>query len=145
VTQFQCFIKYILVRACEVKATQFIVWSFKLSIKLVWWGVESNWVHSARRPPMAYCASPWWLWWSRNLWNDWQGKPKYSEKTCPSAALSTTIPTCCPDANPGRRGGKPATNRLNYGKADFKLSKKNFQSALYSSLSKVINKELMTS
>jgi hypothetical protein len=29
------------------------------------------------------------------------GKPKYSEKTCPSAALSTTNPTCCPDANPG--------------------------------------------
>jgi hypothetical protein len=28
--------------------------------------------------------------WS-NWWNeDWQGKPKYSEKTCPSATLSTT-------------------------------------------------------
>jgi hypothetical protein len=26
-------------------------------------------------------------------------------------------PTCCPDANPGRRGGKPATNRLSYGTA----------------------------
>jgi hypothetical protein len=26
------------------------------------------------------------------------------EKTCPSAALSTTNTTCCPDANPGRRG-----------------------------------------
>jgi hypothetical protein len=24
---------------------------------------------------------------------DWQGKPKYSEKTCPSATLSTTNPT----------------------------------------------------
>jgi hypothetical protein len=33
-----------------------------------------------------------WLW--RNLWNeDWQGKPKYSEKTCPSATSSTTNPT----------------------------------------------------
>jgi hypothetical protein len=31
--------------------------------------------------------------------------------------LSTTNPTCCPDANPGRRGGKPATNRLSYGTA----------------------------
>jgi hypothetical protein len=31
--------------------------------------------------------------------------------------LSTTHPTCCPDANPGRRGGKPATNRLSYGTA----------------------------
>jgi hypothetical protein len=44
-------------------------------------------------------------------WNDWQGKPKYSEKTCPSATLSTTNPTCCPYAKPGRRGGKPASNR----------------------------------
>jgi hypothetical protein len=25
--------------------------------------------------------------------------------------LSTTNPTCCPYANPGRRGGKPASNR----------------------------------
>jgi hypothetical protein len=40
-----------------------------------------------------------------------------SEKSCPSAALSTTNPTCCPDANPGRRGGKPATNRLSYATA----------------------------
>jgi hypothetical protein len=25
--------------------------------------------------------------------NEWQGKPKYSEETCPSAALSTADPT----------------------------------------------------
>jgi hypothetical protein len=51
----------------------------------------------------------WWLW--RNWRNkNWQGKPKYSEKTCPSTALSTTNPTCLdPVLNPGRRGGKPAT------------------------------------
>jgi hypothetical protein len=31
----------------------------------------------------------WWMWSSR--WNEnWQGKRKYSEKTCPSATLSTT-------------------------------------------------------
>jgi hypothetical protein len=53
----------------------------------------------------------------KNWWNEWQGKPKYSEKTCPSAALSTTDPTCCPEAKPGRSGGKPATNRLSYGTA----------------------------
>jgi hypothetical protein len=54
----------------------------------------------------------WWMWSSR--WNEnWQGKPKYSEKTCFSAALSTTNPSW-PDLglNPGRRGGKPAINRL---------------------------------
>jgi hypothetical protein len=38
-------------------------------------------------------------------------------ETCPSAALSTTKPTCCPDAKPDRRGRKPATNRLSYGTA----------------------------
>jgi hypothetical protein len=51
------------------------------------------------------------------------GEPKYSEKTCPSAAFSTTNPTCCPDANPGRRGGKPATNRLSYGTATLEEKK----------------------
>jgi hypothetical protein len=46
------------------------------------------------------------------------GEPKYSEKTCPSTTLSTTNPTW-PDSgsNPGRRGGKPATNHLSYGTA----------------------------
>jgi hypothetical protein len=43
-----------------------------------------------------------------------QGKRKDWEKACPSAALSTTNPTCCPYAIPGRRGGKPAFNRLSY-------------------------------
>jgi hypothetical protein len=55
-------------------------------------GVESNWVHSALRPPMAYCASPGRLWWWRNWWNDWQGKPQYSEKTCPSALCPPQTP-----------------------------------------------------
>jgi hypothetical protein len=59
----------------------------------------------------------WWVWSSR--WNDnLQGKPMYSEKTCPSATLSSTNPTWPdPGSNPGRRGGKPATNRLSYGTA----------------------------
>jgi hypothetical protein len=58
-----------------------------------------------------------WLW--SNWWNeDWQGKPKYSEQTCPSATLSTTNPTWPdPGSNPGRRDGKPATTRLSYGAA----------------------------
>jgi hypothetical protein len=58
-----------------------------------------------------------WTWSSR--WNgNWQGKPKYSEKTCPSATLTTTNPTW-PDlgSNPSRRGGKPATNHLSSGTA----------------------------
>jgi hypothetical protein len=59
-----------------------------------------------------------WLLWS-DRWNEnWKEKPKYSEKTCPSATLSTTNPTLPdPGSNPGRRSGKPATNRLSYGTA----------------------------
>jgi hypothetical protein len=46
-------------------------------------------------------------WWNE----DWQGKPKYSEKTCPSPTLSTTNPTWPdPGSNPGRRGGKGAVS-----------------------------------
>jgi hypothetical protein len=60
---------------------------------------------------MAYRVSPGWLWWWRNRWNDWQGKPKYSGENLPIAVLSTTNPTCCPYANPGRRWGKPAELR----------------------------------
>jgi hypothetical protein len=52
----------------------------------------------------------------------WLIGPKYSEKTCPSAALSTTKPTYCPDSNPGRRGGKSATNRLSYGTAFIRVT-----------------------
>jgi hypothetical protein len=52
-----------------------------------------------------------WLW--RNWWNkDWQEKPKYLEKTCPSVTLPTTNPTWLdPGLNPGRRSRKPATNQ----------------------------------
>jgi hypothetical protein len=59
----------------------------------------------------------WWLW--RSRWSEnWQEKPKYSENTCPSVTSSTTNPTWSDvDLNPGRRGGKPATNRLSYGAA----------------------------
>jgi hypothetical protein len=50
------------------------------------------------------CTCPGWrIWWNE----DWQGKPKYSEKTRPSATLSTTNPTWLdPGSNPGRRSGK---------------------------------------
>jgi hypothetical protein len=43
--------------------------------------------------------------------NEWQGKQKYSEETCSSAALSTTNPI---SLDPGRRGGKPVTKSLSY-------------------------------
>jgi hypothetical protein len=71
---------------------------------------------SATNWPIVPSTDDGWCVWS-SRWNEnWQGKPKYSEKTCTGATLSTTNPTW-PDlgSNPGRRGGKPATNRLNYG------------------------------
>jgi hypothetical protein len=84
-------------------------------------GWSPSWIHSARRPLNGLCTCPGWLWWWRIWWNeDWQGKPKYSEKTCPSATLFTTNPTWPdPGANPDRRCGKPATNRFSYGAAKF--------------------------
>jgi hypothetical protein len=59
----------------------------------------------------------WWWWWVwTSGWNEnWQGKPKYSEKTCPTATLPTTKPHDLTWARTwGRRGGNPAINRLTY-------------------------------
>jgi hypothetical protein len=85
-----------------------------LLLFLVGW----DWVHLVLRQLPALDNRWWWLW---SIWwnEDFQGKPKYSEKTCPSATLSTTNLTW-PDqgSNPGDRGWKPATNRLSYGKAE---------------------------
>jgi hypothetical protein len=44
-----------------------------------------------------------------------RGNISTRRKPAPNAALSITNPTCCPDTNPGRRGEKPATNRLSSG------------------------------
>jgi hypothetical protein len=45
--------------------------------------------------------------------NEWQGKPKFLERTSPSAALSTTDPTwLVPGLDLGRRGGNPAINHV---------------------------------
>jgi hypothetical protein len=81
-------------------------------------GGGGTWVHLVRRPLFGLLYQPRIIddvWSSR--WNEnWQGKPKYSEKTCPTATLSTTNPPW-PDlgSNPGRRGEKQTTNHLSYG------------------------------
>jgi hypothetical protein len=52
----------------------------------------------------------WSIWWNEN----WQGRQKYWEKTCPNATLSTTNPTWSDvGSSPDHRCGKPATNCLN--------------------------------
>jgi hypothetical protein len=58
----------------------------------------------------------WWWMWSSGWNENRQGKPKYSQKTCPSSTLSTTYSTWRDvGSNPGRRGGTPATHRLSCG------------------------------
>jgi hypothetical protein len=50
--------------------------------------------------------------------SDWQGKIKHSEKTCTSAALSTTNPTWLNHGlNLGHHSEKLATNHLSYSMA----------------------------
>jgi hypothetical protein len=99
----------------EDKSVQYIC-SFCL---VSWGGVRLSPLGTSANiwPTVPAADDRWWVWSSR--WNEnWQGKPKYSEKTCPSATCSTTNPTW-PDlgSNPGRRGGKLATSRLRYGTA----------------------------
>jgi hypothetical protein len=46
-----------------------------------------------------------------------RGNRSTRRKPAPVPLCPPQNPTCCPDANPGRRGGKPATNRLSCGTA----------------------------
>jgi hypothetical protein len=46
-----------------------------------------------------------------------KGNRSTRRKPTPVPLYPPQSPTCCPDANPGRRGGKPASNRLSYGTA----------------------------
>jgi hypothetical protein len=57
-----------------------------------WGETESTWYVGHCWPILPAPDDRWWLW--SSWWNeDWQGKLKYLEKTCPSATLSTTNPT----------------------------------------------------
>jgi hypothetical protein len=93
--------------------------SKSLGFLVSWGGVRlSPLGTSATNWPIAPAQDDrWWVWSSR--WNEnWQGKPKYSEKTCPSDTWSTknsTKPDLC--SNSGRRDGNPATKRLSYFRA----------------------------
>jgi hypothetical protein len=78
-----------------------------------YWGRWSPyWVHSALQPLLVYCTCPGWLWGWKSLWNErvWQERPKYSEKTCPDATLSTTNPTC--QTRPRTRAATMGSQRL---------------------------------
>jgi hypothetical protein len=102
------------------------------SHRLTAWAMARPWQlnesHGVRLSPLGTAATVWpivqapndrWWWLWSNWWNEnRQGKPKYWDKTCPSAPLSTTNPTWPdPGWNPGRGGEKPATNPVSYGTA----------------------------
>jgi hypothetical protein len=81
--------------------------------------VESNWVHSALRPPIGLSCQPRVIMMMEKL-VEWL----LAEE---NEVLGGNLPQCgfvhhkshmnWPSANPDRRGGKPATNRLSYGTA----------------------------
>jgi hypothetical protein len=82
-------------------------------------GVDTNCVHSALRPPVGLLCQPrvnmmmkklveWWL----------AGETEVIGGNLPQwGFVHHKSHMLCPDANPGRRGGKPATNRLSSGAA----------------------------
>jgi hypothetical protein len=52
-----------------------------------------------------------------------RGNGSTRRKPAPVPLCPPQTPTCCPDANLGRRGGKPATNCLSYGMAEIEAYK----------------------
>jgi hypothetical protein len=95
------------------------IWGFHGGDYFFLWGGTKSTRYCSHFWPIVQAPDDRWGWLWSNWWNeDCKGKPKYSEKTCPSATLSTTNPTWPdPGSNAGRRGGKPATNRMRYGAA----------------------------
>jgi hypothetical protein len=98
----------------------FILFLFHFFFLVSWGGVRlSTLGMSATNWPIVLAPDDrWWRMWS-SLWNEnWQGKPKYSEKTCPSASLSTTNPTWLDlVSKPSHHNEKSATKRLKCGTA----------------------------
>jgi hypothetical protein len=82
-------------------------------------GWSPYWAHSARRPQNGLLYLPRVIVMMENSWwnEDWQGKPKFRRKPAPAPLSPPQIPLQTMGSNPGRRGGKPATNRLSYGGA----------------------------
>jgi hypothetical protein len=79
-------------------------------------GVETNWVHSALQPRIGLLCQPRVIMMMEKLVEWWFGKGNRStrRKPAPVPLSPPQTPHACPDANPGRRGGKPATNCLSY-------------------------------
>jgi hypothetical protein len=114
----------------EASTAQYYVTEFTvLSFGFLGW--DETGTSATNCPIVSAPDDRWWVWSSR--WNEnWQGKPKYSEETCPSANLSTTNPTW-PDlgSNLGRSGGKPATNRRVYTESSLTKIEQQFYQLLF--------------
>jgi hypothetical protein len=91
---YQTFTK---LKICELASSI----SLKYLVSFSGWGeTESTWYVGHCFPIVPAPDDRWWWLWSSRWNEDLQGKPKYSEKTCPSATLSTTNPTW-PGIEPG--------------------------------------------
>jgi hypothetical protein len=88
-------------------------------IKLVYWGVESNCVHSALRPPIGLLCQPGVIMMMEKLVEWWLGGETeiHGENLPECRFVNYKHHIHCLDANTGRRGGKSATNILSYGTA----------------------------
>jgi hypothetical protein len=93
--------------------TRHLVWFYFL-------GVRWDWMHLVSGPLLAYCTSPGWQMMYVEQAVGWElaVETEVLRENLPQCTLSTTNPTW-PDlgSNRGRRGEKPATNRLSYGTA----------------------------
>jgi hypothetical protein len=81
--------------------------------------VESNWVHLARRPPIGLLYLPRVIMRMESLVEWWlaEGTEVLGGNMLQFHFVHHKSHMIWPGANPGRRGGKLATNRLSYGTA----------------------------
>jgi hypothetical protein len=93
-----------------------ISWEF---FKFEYWVVESNWVHSSRRPTIGLSYLPRVIMTIENLVEWWLlGETEVlGENLSQCHFVHHKSHMTCSGANPGRRCGKPVVNRFSYGTA----------------------------
>jgi hypothetical protein len=80
--------------------------------------VESNWVHSALRPPIGLLCQPGVIMMMEKLVEWLARETEVLRGNLPQCRFVHHKPHMLPWWNHGRRGAKPATNRLSYGTAN---------------------------
>jgi hypothetical protein len=84
--------------------------------------VDSNWVHSALRPPIGLLCQPRVIMMMEKLVEWLAGETEeLGENLTQCHCVHHKPHILCPDVNPGRCDGKPATNRLSYGTAHLSI------------------------